>query len=134
MEQINSKDKFGFLKTEVDVHTMGLASMSNLLRECGFEINIAPKEVMRAVESPEKLNNLSRITKWLKGNNITVLSFSYRLDPKDGLEYFCRLYHLLNSEKLTIREGGFLKLIVFSGLPDTCELIKKKSRMILSIL
>lgn len=126
MEQINSKDKFGFLKTEVDVHTMGLASMSNLLRECGFEINIAPKEVMRAVESPEKLNNLSRITKWLKGNNITVLSFSYRLDPKDGLEYFCRLYHLLNSEKLTIREGGFLKLIVFSGLPDTCELIKQK--------
>lgn len=123
MIRISPSDVFGFLKTWVDVHTMGMASMSHLLRDSGYTICIANESVMKAAEQIHKLSNLSLIKSWIKNSGITVLSFSYRLDPRDGFEYFCKLYHQLESEKLLSSEGGPLKLIVFSGLPDACKLI-----------
>ena len=76
---------FGFLKPEVDVHILGMSTMANILRECGFTVKIAPVEVMKATEDIQKINNASLVAKWMKDNRISVLAFSYRLDPKDGL-------------------------------------------------
>lgn len=125
MISINPNDVFGFIKTELDVHTMGMTSMANLLREADYKTHIADEDVMKASEDVSKLNNSSLIKSWILKAGITVLSFSYRLDPNDGYRYFCSLYHQLESEKLLSSDGGPLKLIVFSGLPDTCDLIHR---------
>lgn len=124
MNSINPHDIFGFLKTELDVHTMGMTSMANLLREAAYETHIADDDVMKASEDILKLNNFSLIKSWILKNGITILSFSYRLDPNDGYKYFCSLYHQLESEKLLMADGGPLKLLAFCGLPDTCDLIR----------
>ena len=54
---------FGFLKTDVDVHTMGITTMSNLLRDCGYKTIIAPADVMRAASEVKKVNNLGLLIK-----------------------------------------------------------------------
>ena len=39
--KVISNDVFGFIKTKVDVHTMGMYTMANLLRDCGYKVIIA---------------------------------------------------------------------------------------------
>lgn len=117
---------FGLLKTSVDVHTMGISAISNILHDCGFKVYIAPPDVMEAMNDPQKLNNASLIASWIKNNNITSVGFSYRLDPRDGYNYFSFLYTILKNGKLLENQGGSVKQVSFSGLPDTCTLIKRK--------
>lgn len=122
--ELNANAVFGFLKPEVDVHILGMSTMANILRECGFNVIIAPTEVMKAAEDIQKINNSSRINKWIKDNRINVLGFSYRLDPKDGFAYFSALVNQLKEHKLLKKDGGTIELISFAGLPDTCELVE----------
>lgn len=117
---------FGLLKTSVDVHTMGISAISNILNECGFKVCLAPFDVMEAMNDPQKVNNRSLITKWIVNNNISSLGFSYRLDPNDAYNYFSYLYNILEDEHLLENEGGKIKQISFSGLPDSCDLVKRK--------
>jgi len=121
---IADNDVFGFLKTSVDVHTMGISVISNVIRECGYKVAIAPFEIMVAATEVKKINNISRIIKWIKNYQISVLSYSYRLDPKDGQTYFCSLYNLLKDYHCFSEDGGPIRIIAFAGLPDTCELIR----------
>ena len=125
--KISSLDVFGFIKPLVDVHTMGMYTMANLLRDCGYKVLIAKDDISEAVEKIQKINNYSLIKKWILDNNINRISFSYRLDPNEGCDYFMRLYsHLLN-DNMFVEQGGLIKEITFAGLPDTCELIKGKT-------
>ena len=126
MERLTELDVLGFLKTNVDVHTMGISAISNVLRECGYKVVIAEPDVMLAVEDASKINNISLIQKWIRDNNISVLGFSYRLDPNDGCRYFCTLYNQLKTMKCLEEDGGSIKLLAFAGLPDTCDLIERK--------
>lgn len=125
MNRVYDHDVFGFLKTEIDVHTMGMVAMSGLLRDCGYEVIIAPFELMKAVSDIKKINNLGLLVKWIKDNKISHLSFSYRLDPQDGKDYFCTLYYQLKNLQILDEDGGQIKSIAFAGLPDTCELIQR---------
>lgn len=115
---------FGFLKPEVDVHILGMSTMANVLRECGFTVRIAPIDVMKASEDIQKVNNVSLVAKWIKDNKISVLAYSYRLDPVDGFNFFSAFINQLKEYKLLSKDGGTIELISFAGLPDTCELIK----------
>lgn len=125
-QELNEDDVFGFIKPNVDVHTMGMYSMSNLLRECGYKVVIASEEISEALENIEKLNNYDLIKHWVKENNITYLGFSYRLDPKEGNNYFLNLYERLKADKLIGHKGCQLKGVSLAALPDTCELVKQK--------
>ena len=125
--KIFSQDIFGFIKPLVDVHTMGLYTMANLLRDCGYKVFIAKDDVNDAVEKIHKINNYSLVKKWILDNNINRLGFSYRLDPKEGCDYFLGLYEHLLSDNMFVEQGGCIKEISFAGLPDTCELIKGKT-------
>ena len=49
MTAINSDTIFGFIKPEIDVHILGISTITNILRDCGFTVKIAPPEVMKAV-------------------------------------------------------------------------------------
>lgn len=119
-------DRFGLVKPLVDVHTLGLTTVMNLLEECGYKVFLAPSGVNTAMVDIQKINNWGIVRHWLSGNGITFLGFSYRLDPKQGCDYFCRLYYLLQENRFFARDGGILRQLFFAGLPDTCELIRRE--------
>ena len=53
----NLKDVFGFIKPLVDVHTMGVYTMANLLRDCGYKVYVSKDDINEAVEQIHKINN-----------------------------------------------------------------------------
>src|SRR5574344_932053 len=118
------KDVFGFIKPSIDVHTMGIYTISNLLRDCGYKVVIAKDDVNEAIEKINKINNYSLVKKWICENNINRLGFSYRLDPKEGCDYFMALYLQLKNDNMMVEQGGLIKEVSFAGLPDTCDLVK----------
>ncbi len=125
MTAINSDTIFGFIKPEIDVHILGISTITNILRDCGFTVKIAPPEVMKAVEDIKKVNNSSLVAKWLKDNRINIIGFSYRLDPQEGCNYFCSFFNQISDLKLLRKDVGLIDKVSFAGLPDSCELIKK---------
>lgn len=126
MKELLPNEIFGLIKTDIDVHTLGLATISNLLKECGYKIILSPKEIELAVTSIKKINNISKVLQWIKENGITQLSFSYRLDPIEGKDYFCNLYYQLKTNLMFSEDGGQIRGVAFAGLPDTCELIEQE--------
>lgn len=121
-----SNDVFGFIKPKIDIHSMGIYTISNLLRDCGYSVVIAKDDVNEAVEDIAKLNNYSLVKKWINDNNINRIGFSYRMDPQDGCDYFLNLYMRFVSDKMLAISGGPILEISFAGLPDTCQLIRNR--------
>ena len=128
--KVISHDVFGFIKPLVDVHTMGIFTMANLLRDCGYKVYIANDDVAEAVEGIHKLNNYSLVKKWILDNHINRLGFSYRLDPKEGCDYFMSLYEHLKGDMMLKEDGGSVVDISFAGLPDTCDMVKAKTNKV----
>lgn len=124
---VNSIDVFGFVKPVVDVHTMGIYTIANLLRDCGYKVHLAKDDVNAALENIQKVNNYSLVKRWILDKGITRIGFSYRLDPKEGCDYFMALYTHLKDDKMFVSDGGPLTEISFAGLPDTCDLVKAKT-------
>lgn len=125
--KVISNDVFGFIKPLVDVHTMGVFTMANLLRDCGYKVFIANDGVSEAVEDIHKVNNYSLLKRWITDHNITRIGFSYRLDPREGCDYFMSLYEHLKGDRMFKEDGGPITEVTFAGLPDTCELVKAKT-------
>lgn len=121
------KDIFGFLKPLVDVHTMGVYTIINLLKDCGYKVHFANDDINKALENIKSINNYGLVKKWILDNGITRIGFSYRLDPNEGCDYFMSLLSLLEGDNMFIGKGGPLTEISFAGLPDTCDLIKGKT-------
>lgn len=117
---------FGFVKTEVDVHTLGVTTIANLLKDCGYKSFISPEDVSVAVENIKKVNNYSCLKRWILGNGISRLGFSYRLDPREAKDYFCRLFEILKSDNMLVDNGGPLRDIFFAGLPDACVMVQRE--------
>jgi hypothetical protein len=120
-------DVFGFVKPVVDVHTMGVYTIANLLRDCGYKVHLAKDDVNAALENIQKVNNYSFVKRWIIDKGITRIGFSYRLDPKEGCDYFMALYTHLKGDRMFAEDGGPLIAISFAGLPDTCDLVKAKT-------
>ena len=125
--KVQTQDVFGFIKPLVDVHTMGINTIANLLRDCGYKVVMAKDDINEAVEHLRKVNNYSLLKHWIESNNINRIGFSYRMDPKDGCDYFMTLYEQLKSDNMLAEQGGPIKELSFAGLPDTCELVKQKT-------
>lgn len=125
--KVVSNDVFGFVKPRVDVHTMGIYTIANLLRDCGYKVILAKDDVNEAIEKLQKINNYSLFKQWLLNNKINRIGFSYRMDPHDGCDYFMTMYEHLKSDNMLVTQGGPIKEISFAGLPDTCELIAGKT-------
>lgn len=124
--KVCSNDVFGFVKTKVDVHTMGIYTMVNLLRDCGYKVVIAKDEIGEAVEKLQKLNNYSLFKSWIIINNVNRISFSYRMDPQDGCDYFMTMYELLKADNMLAEQGGPIREMSFAGLPDACDLVRHR--------
>ncbi len=124
---MNTRGIFGLLKPNVDVHTMGVCTIANLLRDCGYTVHIADEQINSALEDIRKVNNWSLVKKWIEDNAISRIGFSYRLDPREGCDYFMALYAHLLADKMLAEDGGLVEEVSFAGLPDTCELIFAKT-------
>ena len=126
--KVVSNDVFGFIKPSVDVHTMGIFTMANLLRDCGYKVYVANDDIAEAVEDIHKLNNYCLVKRWILDNNINRIGFSYRLDPQDGCDYFMSLYEHLKGDKMLVENGGVISNVSFAGLPDTCKMVEAKTK------
>lgn len=124
--KLRNDDAFAFVKTSIDVHTLGISTIMSFIRECGYKVYMASEEVQNAVTDIKKINNLSFVKRWIEDNGITQIAFSYRLDPNDGMDYFCNFYYLLKDSKMFESDGGMIRGLSFAGLPDTCDLIRRK--------
>ena len=102
MNHLLENEVFGLVKTNIDVHTLGITTLSHLLRDCGYGCFISSAEISIAVEQVQKLNNFSLLQKWILEHHITRIGFSYRLDPQEACDYFCRLFYELQTHNLEV--------------------------------
>ena len=122
----NSSDMiFGLVKTKIDVHTLGLTTIANLLEDCGYKVYISDSHLSEAIENVQNENSFSLVKKWIEEHRITNLGFSYRLDPLAAQEYFLKLIEQLKAHKVFREDGGTLNQIFFAGLPEACKKIKE---------
>lgn len=123
---VTKNETFGMIKSLVDAHTMGINSAASLLRECGYEVVIAPERIEYAIEKILDKENQKLILQWITENHISRLGISYRLDPDDAVGLVGRIVHLLKESGLYEREGSQIKSIFFAGLTPACDVIEKE--------
>lgn len=119
-------DRFGLVRPAIEAHTLGISSVQQVLRDCEYEVVVGDAEACEAFSRPEDAHNLTGIERWLRKNRVTVLGFSYRLDPEQGAALFERLVHHLKAKRLFAEQGGPLRAIYFAGLPATCEMVRRR--------
>lgn len=119
--------RFGFVKSGLDAHTLGINHIAQLLEDCGFTVHVAKTEIAQAIDKiPDKSNFLS-FKKWLERRNITHFGFSYRLDPHQALEIFVRLVQQIEDDaRLSPKKGGLIQKIYFAGLPESCDFVERE--------
>jgi hypothetical protein len=118
------KDKIALLKTDIDVHTLGISTIQEILEECGFTVCVADEKLSEVLMFLGDDNNASYFIKWLISNKITVVSFSYRLDPRDGVLFFKQMYNVIWQHNMLVENGGQIKFCCFAGLPIACQMVK----------
>lgn len=118
--------RFGLIRPAVDAHTLGLASIEALLRECGFRVETADGDCLEAALRLEAPESGRLLRSWIAGNGLDSVGFSYRLDPADGLRYFSAFRAFLEESGLRARDGGPVASIYFAGLPEACELVRER--------
>jgi hypothetical protein len=118
---LSTSDRFGFLHPSVDVHTLGINSIEQLLAECGIMARRASPEINEAANRAADPASARALRDWIKGNGITAIGFSYRLDPEDGLRLFSAFVDALMLSRSFVAEGGTIKALFFAGLPKTCD-------------
>ena len=126
MIDLSFDDVFGFIRSDVDAHTLGIYSIANLLTEHGYGVKISDAEVANAVARISELNGACMIRNWIHNNRITRLGFSYRLDPSDAVISFDKLYCFLKNNGMLRENGGSILSLYFAGLPQACVEINRK--------
>jgi hypothetical protein len=121
------EDRFGLVRPAVDAHTLGISSVEQILRDCGYPCIVADAPTCAALAAPEVLSNAAVLQGWLRENRIAYLGFSYRLDPKDGAALFSRMVKQLKTGHLLTAQGGPIKGLFFAGLPEACRLVQAEN-------
>ncbi|NLB09971.1 MAG: cobalamin B12-binding domain-containing protein, partial [Clostridiaceae bacterium] len=117
---------YGFIKPANDAHTLGLQSAAELLRECGYRVVIANPKVQRALSHYREVPARREIIDWIKTEKISRLGLSYRLDQADAVNMVGYLYEELKNSGLMSFQGGAVEIIIFGGLPRTCQSIQRE--------
>jgi hypothetical protein len=123
---LRKSDRFGLIRPAVDAHTLGISALEQMLQQCGFAAATAGEAECQAASCPERPTSAAAIERWLRANRITVLGFSYRLDPQDGPALFERLCVALHSRGLMSEDGGPIRALYFAGLPQACRVVRQR--------
>jgi hypothetical protein len=118
-------DRIGLVHPSHDAHTLGISSIEQFLSDCGVAVLVADAAMNDAVANPSDPACARAIRDWIKGNGITALGFSYRLDPDDAIRYFSRLMAVLSALRAFVEDGGSIRLVYFAGLPRACDLVEE---------
>ena len=132
---IHRSDIFGLVKTATDVHTLGISACDSILQACGLRTFLSDNRIERALEKINSETNQEIVLDWIIDTRISHISYSYRLDPHQGLQLFTSFMIFLRHHRLLKEHSGPIKTIAFAGLPDTCKLIQERfgDRVILFI-
>jgi len=120
------EDRFGLVRPVGDAHTLGIMSVGQALLDAGYEVFVGDAAACEAFGRPDDTACLAAAESWIRGHRITVLGFSYRLDPHEGSAVFERLVYRLKSRGLFVEQGGPLKAVCFAGLPAACEIVSQR--------
>jgi hypothetical protein len=123
---MNSPDRFGFVKPSVDAHVLGITSIGDMLIDLGKEVVYAPREVCQACDRPEGDLESAAIEAWIRNERVSLLGFSYRLSPEDGVGLLVRLVRQLERRSLFADQGGPIRSLFFAGLPPACQLARQR--------
>ena len=93
-------ETFALMKTLLDAHTMGVHAAAALLRDCGYNVIIAPVEIEDALDKISVESSQNVIKNWLVQNNVNHIGISYRLDPEDAVNIVGRLVTMIKRERL----------------------------------
>mgnify|MGYP001092975030 CR=1 FL=1 len=126
MQKLNDNEVFGFIRPQVDAHTLGIAVISGLLRHCGYRVCIGDAAISAAVDEVNKLDHISLLSQWIRKEHISRLGFSYRLDPFAAQQAFGKVFHLLKENNLYSEQGGPIRQVYFAGLPEACVRIARE--------
>ncbi|MBP9010925.1 MAG: hypothetical protein WAP08_09410 [Smithellaceae bacterium] len=118
-------DRFGLVRPGLEAHTLGIYSVYQLLQDCRIEALIGDARICEAFAHPQSDQAIEEVERWLRLRRITMLGFSYRLDPQQGSELFARWVHRLKEKKLLARQGGPVRGLFFAGLPAACERVRQ---------
>lgn len=124
--QTNRSDRFGLVHPGLETHTLGINSVQQLLEQCGIAVVIADARICSAIDRPQLPQSVSEIEQWIRGQRITMLGFSYRLDPDQGADLFAHWIYRLKDKRLLVEQGGPLRGLFFAGLPRACELVLRR--------
>jgi hypothetical protein len=120
-EKVKDNDVFGLVRPDIDAHTLGISTVGKLLENCGYRVVIGDASIATAITTINQINSISLFVAWIRIHGITRLGFSYRLDPKDAVVNFGRIYRQLQDHKMFVEQGGSLNTIYFAGLPLACK-------------
>lgn len=123
---IHPADCFGFIRPQLDAHTLGISSVTQLIQQCGYSVKIASPSVANSLLELKKLNALSELIDWFHREHISYVGLSYRLDPADAVHQFNLLVYRLHDVQAFHEQGGPIKALYFAGLPSACEAIIKE--------
>lgn len=112
------------MRPAIDAHTLGIASLANLLEGCGYRVHVADRSIADAVNGLQRPGRCSRLMEWVASSSITRIGLSYRLDPRDAGRFMGRLRHCLISGSLYGEPGSQVRTLYFAGLPDACDRVK----------
>jgi hypothetical protein len=124
--RLGLEDRLGLVHPSIDVHTLGIASVRQVLSDCGIAVLAADARVNDAVGRAKDPASVGIIRDWIKGRGITAIGFSYRLDPDEGLRCFSAFMEALSLGHAHASDGGSLRLVFFAGLPRTCDLVEER--------
>lgn len=126
MQAAVKNDVFGFIKPYLDAHTLGLNTIVELIKDCGYKTVIGDEDTCIALNNIKNPRNSEKILNWIEINNITRLNISYRLDEDDAAQIVGRLVYLLKKNEFFHFQKGKIRFISFAGLPRACRIINKE--------
>lgn len=118
--------KYGLIKPAIDAHTLGVNSVAELLRDCGYTVVFAGEEVAAAMNDYRYKARRKLVIDWILANEIEWLGISYRLDYENAVNMVGYLIEDFKREGLFKYQGGRLDTIFFGGLPRACEVMDKE--------
>lgn len=117
---------FGLMKTLLDAHTMGIHAGAELLRECGYQVIIAPPQIEEALGKISLDSSQKLILSWIKENHIDHIGISYRLDTDNAVDIVGKLVHTLKRSGVYETFDAAVKSIYFAGLLPACNRIEEE--------
>ncbi len=123
--QASRTDRFGLIRPAREAHTLGINSVQQLIEQCGITAISAGARISAAIDNPHLPKSVDEVEQWLRAQRITMLGFSYRLDPEQGASLFAHWVHRFKERRLFANQGGLLRGLFFAGLPLTCDLVRR---------